>query len=246
MMRYGNTAKYIIISDVHGGYVHTLPGVDSLKDVILPWLVENGWTVKTHRTGHMYLSHPKDILLNLGDSVDRGVSNLEVAELFYGSHIGNEELGLPISVISLLGNHDYRIKKKFILGQNVNSEEFLETENQLRKNPKLMKKIIRWVDSLPHTYNSKHFRAAHAMFSKNPQDTMYGKTDINLGNLYFGRIPWWLDYSGKLTFFGHYHMHGEWVDVRRNSVCVDNWDAGLFTVGIVYENGHSEVVMENI
>lgn len=240
------SGRHLLVADLHGGYVPGHPGLDAFTDHFLPYLARHGWRIEEHGGIHL-LTHPHDTLVIVGDAIDRGRSSVDAALLLYGSHAGALELGRVPSVITLLGNHDERLRQRFLLGRRLSAEDFRATEAAFRARPDALSRVLRWIDTLPLTYHTRTWRAAHAQFSPDPHRCLYGPVDRGVTEDGFPRrIPWWLDAPEKLTFFGHYHRRGDWLDPARGSVCLDNWTAGLMTIAIVTEDGGVEVVRERI
>ncbi len=242
------SGRHVLVADVHGGHVPGHPEIDAYREHLLPWLHGEGWRVCEHRSGLRYLHHPSDTLLVLGDVIDCGPSSVEAALLLYGSYAGALELGLLPSVVTLMGNHDVRLRQRFLEGSRVAAKEFRDTEAALRERPADLRRIVRWVDMLPYTYNARSFRAAHAQFSSSTSLCLYGPVERGLdADGKPRRIPWWHDPPAPgVTFFGHYRMAGEWLDPGRGSVCLDNWSGGLMTIALVDAAGRIDVLAERV
>lgn len=240
------TGRHWLLSDLHGGLVPGHPGLDAFHGHVLPFLTQRGWRIEDV-AGTAILTHPRDTLLVLGDVIDGGPSSVEAALLLYGSYAGALEVGRVPSVITLLGNHDDRLRQRFLHGRRVSAADFRATEAAFRARPDALARVLRWVDVLPLTYQARTWRAAHATFSPERNRCLYGPVERGLdAEGRPRRIPWWRDPPPKLTFFGHYHRRGDWLDPARGSVCLDNWSGGLMTLASVGEEGDVEIHRERI
>jgi hypothetical protein len=240
------TDRTLLIADLHGGFVPGHPGLDAFHATFLPYLQRRGWRIEEH-DGTRLLTHPHETLVTLGDAIDRGPSSVDAALLLYGSYAGALERGRIPSVITLLGNHDERLRARFLHGRRISAEDFRATEAAFRARPDALRQVLRWIDMLPLTYHTRTWRAVHAEFSADPRRCLYGSVDRSRTDDGFPhRIPWWQTPPEKLTFFGHYHRRSDWLDPTRGSVCLDNWAAGEMTIAIVTEDGAVDVERERV
>lgn len=215
--------NYILYTDVHGHPDRIM--------ALLYLLQERGWRMEKDYDGHPVLVSDDEILLLLGDNNDRGAYTGRWTYLAMNSHRNQ-------TIVSLMGNHDYRFWKHYIKGYDRPNEGFGKTMEYLHEFPAKAEIIRDTALSLPYWFVGKTFVAAHAYWNApypNDKEAMYGPTENNRADGYAFRIPWWLDppLVGKPIFFGHYHMRGEGLHLGKHIYCLDNHDAGYHSVAII-------------
>ena len=149
----------------------------------------------------------EDLLVFLGDYIDRGPDSVKCLQYVYDLQRRN-----PDSVICLLGNHEvmlssYLIEKRGIYNTLIGdySESWLEnggfrTLQQLKEtDAKKREELLAWVTDLPVKYQYQEFFFCHAGIDPDVPLSVQNEYDM-----LWRRRKWWEQYKGTETIVtGH-------------------------------------------
>jgi serine/threonine protein phosphatase 1 len=212
----------LVISDIHG-----------MLDLFKKSLNDNNYNPK------------EDILILLGDYIDRGISSFETIEYI-------KELQKEGKVIALRGNHEdmaitaYNSK---LVGDifTWHSNGAKETLDSYERNGKTLEYHIKWLKNLPLLYKEKKYFFSHAGI--NPYKTFDNQTTHDLVwtrstfYLYPRRLP-------KKIVFGHTPFKKGHAVFSNGGIGIDGgaFYTGSLTTLIIDENGRKKftsTTMEN-
>lgn len=177
-------ARVIAIGDIHGMYEK----LTALMEIIR-------------------FDPEEDLLVFLGDYIDRGPDSVKCLQYVYDLQRRN-----PDSVICLMGNHEvmlssYLIEKRGIYNTLIGdySESWLEnggfqTLQQLKEtDPKKREELLAWVTDLPVKYQYQEFFFCHAGVDPDVPLSVQNEYDM-----LWRRRKWWEQYKGAETIVtGH-------------------------------------------
>lgn len=131
-------SRFLIVGDIHGCY-----------DEFIELCVNAGFSP--------YNPKPEDLIIHAGDLVDRGPRSADVLGFFI------HELG-----ISVLGNHDYKLLKHYVLGKGNPSKSAQATINEIKKrnedNPYFMAAVRHYLENLPIIIQGNQFIVVHGAY----------------------------------------------------------------------------------
>ena len=157
--------------------------------------------------GKIRFAPEEDLLVFLGDYIDRGPDSVSCLQYVYDLQHRN-----PDSVICLLGNHEvmlssYLIEKRGIYNTLIGdySESWLEnggfqTLQQLKEtDAKKREELLAWVTDLPVKYQYQEFFFCHAGVDPDVPLSVQNEYDM-----LWRRRKWWEQYKGAETIVtGH-------------------------------------------
>lgn len=151
-----------------------------------------------------------DLLISLGDIVDRGNKSKEVYEYF---------INRPNSIV-LIGNHERKHKNKILsYAQEIVKVQFGKDYEQ----------FLKWLDTLNYYYETEEAIIIHAFFEhdkklkEQKQEVLSGSTsgDRYLGKKYPAEKYWTEFYNGaKPIIYGH-HVVGDIPKILNNTFGID-------------------------
>lgn len=151
-----------------------------------------------------------DLLISLGDIVDRGNKSKEVYEYF---------LNRPNSIV-LIGNHERKHQNKILsYAQEIVKVQFGKDYEQ----------FLKWLDTLNYYYETEEAIIIHAFFEhdkklkEQKQEVLSGSTsgDRYLGKKYSAEKYWTEFYNGaKPIIYGH-HVVGDIPKILNNTFGID-------------------------
>ena len=177
-------ARVIAIGDIHGMYEKLTALMEKIR-----------------------FDPEEDLLVFLGDYIDRGPDSVKCLQYVYDLQHRN-----PDSVICLLGNHEvmlssYLIEKRGIYNTLIGdySESWLEnggfqTLQQLKEtDAKKREELLAWVTDLPVKYQYQEFFFCHAGIDPDVPLSVQNEYDM-----LWRRRKWWEQYKGAETIVtGH-------------------------------------------
>jgi len=151
-----------------------------------------------------------DLLISVGDMVDRGNKSKEVYEYF---------LNRPNSIV-LVGNHERKHQNKILsYAQEIVKIQFGAD----------YKNFIQWIETLDYYYETEHAIVLHAFFEhdkalqEQKEEVLCGSTagDRYLEKKYTAETSWSEYYTGaKPIIYGH-HVVGDYPKILNNTFGID-------------------------
>ena len=177
-------SRVLAVGDIHGMYEKLIVLMDKIR-----------------------LNSEKDLLIFLGDYIDRGQDSVKCLQYVY-----DLQQSFPDSVVCLLGNHE-AMMTSFIMQKHRNYKNLIadyadvwldnggfETYEQLNElDTEKKEKRLQWASNLPITFQYQNFFFCHA--GVDPSVPLERQTEFDM---LWRRKNWWDQYKGEKTIVaGH-------------------------------------------